>query len=402
MDEKSTEKVAAIISCYFHHNYGSMLQAYATQMVMDKLGYKNETIDVSGFDREIAKAKMKYFIKASLTSDILFSKLGLARSALKRKLPVGSYAKRLKMRAEKSEAFRRKHFRLSEQYASKEDLGKRCTEKYDIVLVGSDQLWTPGNIAAGYYTLNFVPESVNTIAYATSFGQAFLPKGSEEEARVFLNRIRHIGVREESGRQIVEALTGRKVPVVCDPTLLLTDDEWLSIQKMEPIIKGKYILCYFLGTSRLHREFVKRLHEETGHRIITLPHLDEYVKWDEGYADETLYDIDPADFLNLVRHAEYVCTDSYHCTVFSALYRRTFFTFRRYTMATKQSTNSRLDTLLQMMGLTERLITGNEDIRTLLNMEIDFDTVHRRIAVGREMSYGYLTTSLADKGSTDL
>ena len=78
--------------------------------------------------------------------------------------------------------------------------------------------------------------------------------------------------------------------------------------------------------------------------IIALTHLDEFVKSDEGYADETPYDIDPADFLNLIRNAEYVCTDSFHCSVFSILYKRQFFTFRRYNRNTKQSTNSRLDT----------------------------------------------------------
>lgn len=62
-------KKTAIVSCYFQHNYGSMLQAYATQMALDKLGYENETIDISGFNGEIKKAKLLYFAKASLTSD---------------------------------------------------------------------------------------------------------------------------------------------------------------------------------------------------------------------------------------------------------------------------------------------------------------------------------------------
>ena len=59
-------KKTAIVSCYFQHNYGSMLQAYATQMALDKLGYENETIDISGFNGEIKKAKLLYFAKASL------------------------------------------------------------------------------------------------------------------------------------------------------------------------------------------------------------------------------------------------------------------------------------------------------------------------------------------------
>ena len=76
-------KKTAIVSCYFQHNYGSMLQAYATQMALDKLGYENETIDILGFNGEIKKAKLLYFAKASLTSDILLSKLGMARNVLR-------------------------------------------------------------------------------------------------------------------------------------------------------------------------------------------------------------------------------------------------------------------------------------------------------------------------------
>ena len=80
-------KKIAIVSCYFQNNYGSMLQAYATQMALDKLGYENETIEISGFSKEIKKAKIKYFIKASLTSDILLSKFGMARTVLIKKYP---------------------------------------------------------------------------------------------------------------------------------------------------------------------------------------------------------------------------------------------------------------------------------------------------------------------------
>ena len=94
----------------------------------------------------------------------------------------------------------------------------------------------------------------------------------------------------------MKEIANRDVPVVCDPTLLFTGDEWMAIQQKEPIVKGKYILCYFLGNNPPHREFAKRLKEATGCKIIALTHLDEFVKSDEGYADETPYDIDPADF----------------------------------------------------------------------------------------------------------
>jgi len=395
-------KKVGIVSCYFQHNYGSMLQALATQMVLDKLNYKNETINISGFNHEIGKAKLLYFAKASLTSDILLSKFGMAKNVLIKKLSKNEYAVMSKVRAEKFDAFSKKCFRLSPKYESKEELGNNCEDRYSSVLVGSDQLWLPGNIAADYYTLNFVPKTVNTIAYATSFGQSSLPKDSAQKAEIFLKKIRHIGVREESGQKLVKEIANRNVPVVCDPTLLFTGEEWLSTQKEEPIIEEKYILCYFLGNNPPHREFAKRLREATGCKIVALTHLDEFVKSDEGYADDTPYDVDPADFLNLIRNAQYVCTDSFHCSVFSMLYKKTFFTFRRYARKTKSSTNSRLDTLFRLAGVTGRVLEGTENIQKCLCMEIDYDHVHMNLAKIREKSYQYLQRALKDKESTDL
>ena len=78
-------KKIGIVSCYFQRNYGSMLQALATQMALDKLNIENETIDISGFNGEIKKAKLKYFTKASLTSTILLSKMGMAKNVVKKK-----------------------------------------------------------------------------------------------------------------------------------------------------------------------------------------------------------------------------------------------------------------------------------------------------------------------------
>lgn len=395
-------KKTAIVSCYFQHNYGSMLQAYATQMALDKLNLENETIDIAGFNHEIKKAKMLYFAKASLTSDILLSKLGMAKNVLIKKFSKNDYARLSCVRANKFDAFSKKYFRLSPRYNSKAELGDKCKENYSAVLVGSDQLWLPGNIAADYYTLNFVPEAVNTIAYATSFGQSSLPNDSAKKASFFLKKIKHIGVREESGQKLVKQLANRDVPVVCDPTLLFTGEEWMGIQQQEPLLKEKYILCYFLGNNPPHRDFASRLKKETGCKIVALTHLDEFVKSDEGYADETPYDIDPADFLNLIRNAEYVCTDSFHCSVFSILYKREFYTFRRYNRNTRQSTNSRLDTLFNLAGIKGRLLTGNEKIEDCLRINTDFDAAHRKLAEVRWQSYEYLRNALQDEESTDL
>lgn len=394
-------KKVGIVSCYFQPNYGSMLQAYATQMALDKLVYENETIDISGFNGEIKKAKMLYFAKASLTSGILLTKIGRAKDAVVRKLQKNDYTRNAGIRNEAFRRFEKEYFRMSPVYKSKKELSENCS-RYDAVLVGSDQLWLPGNIAADYYTLNFVPESVNTIAYATSFGQSSLPKDSTKLAKIFLTKIKHIGVREESGAKLIKDITGRRIPVVCDPTLLFTGEEWMAIQNKQAIVNGDYIFVYFLGSNPLHREFVTRLKKETGLKVVCLPHIDEYVKEDEECSDVKLYDIDPGQFLNLIRNAKYVCTDSFHCSVFSIQYEKEFFTFRRFASGNKQSTNSRLDTLFNITGITGRLLEGNEKIEKILQKKTDYSSVNARLGKVREESYQYLINSLEDKRSTDL
>lgn len=390
-------KKIAIVSCYFQHNYGSMLQAYATQKVLDNLGYENETIDVSGFSREINKAKIKYFIKASLTSNILCSKIGMVENVLRKRFSKTEYAILSQKRRQKFNEFSEKNFRLSEQYRSKFELASLCEERYSAVVVGSDQLWLPANIYADYYTLNFVPETVNTISYATSFGQSRLPKNIAKRANKFLNKIEYISVREETGQKLVKRIANRDVPIVCDPTLFFTGEEWMDIQKEKSIVEDPYIFCYFLGNNSLHREFAKKLKEETGCKIVALIHLDEFVKSDEGYADYTPYDIDPADFLNLIRNASYICTDSFHCSVFSILYRKKFFSFRRYNKNTMQSTNSRLDSLFNMVDIDDRIIFGDEDVKSLINKEIDYDIVHEKIELVKKESYNYLISAIQRK-----
>lgn len=395
-------KKTAIVSCYFQHNYGSMLQAYATQMVLDKLGYDNETINISGLNHEIKRSKYIYFAKAALTSDFLLSKIGMIKNVLMKKLMKNEYSSCAELRNRRFDEFSRKYFRLSEEYGSKKVLGKICRDRYATVLVGSDQLWLPGNIAADYYTLNFVPEDVNTIAYATSFGQAQLPSDSRKKAAIFLRKINHIGVREESGQRLVEEIAGRRVPLVCDPTLLFTGKEWLALIRKEAIIRDSYIFCYFLGNNPQHRKYAERLKERTGCKIVALVHLDEYVRADEDFADITPYDIDPFDFLNLVHYAAYVCTDSFHCTVFSLLFQKNFFVFRRYGKKTRQSTNNRLDTLLKSAGVSDRMLIGDEDVEDHMNSRIDYEAVNQKIDEARRYSLEFLTDAMENKVSTDL
>lgn len=385
-------KKIALVTCYFQHNYGSQLQALATQMIFDKLGLENETIRIDGLKPEINKAKYKYFLSKIFDLNTVRDKMATVRKQMaKRTNPV--YARNLAARDRIFSHFAETKFTLSELYTSKSELGKNA-HSYRAFVVGSDQLWLPSNISADYYTLNFVPEEVKKIAYATSFGVSQLPYKQAEMAKKFLNRLNAIFVRETSGQKLIKQLTGKEVPLVCDPTLLFTAEEWNKQAPATRRIKGNYILCYFLGNNPEQRSFAKRLAAALNCKIVQLPNLDEYIKSDEGFADYPLYDVSPLDFIALIRDAQFVLTDSFHCTIFSTLFEKPFFSFRRYNNDSLVSTNSRIYSLLDTFGIPERLLRGNEEISQCTKMQIDFTQVHQNIDLLRQKSIGYLTQAL--------
>lgn len=92
----------------------------------------------------------------------------------------------------------------------------------------------------------------------------------------------------------------------------------------ERFIKEPYLFCYFLGNNPEQREFVKRFKDKTGYKIVQLQHCDEYIKSDVEFPDYTPYNVGPAEFVQLIRDAEYVFTDSFHASVFSLLYEKRF------------------------------------------------------------------------------
>ena len=134
---------------------------------------------------------------------------------------------------------------------------------------------------------------------------------------------------EESGKRIVKELTGRDVPVILDPTMVITRKQWDEAVPDQAVTDGEYLFCYFLGNNPSHREEASALAKSLGLKIVTLRHLDEYIASDEKFGDEAPYDVGPEEFVNLIRHAKYVCTDSFHGSVFSILYRKQFISFNR-------------------------------------------------------------------------
>lgn len=393
----TNKKKLALVTCYFQPNYGSQLQAYATQLLFDKLGVENETICIDGIQGEINKAKYKYFLSRIWDINTVKDKWATVKKAVAAKTKGDEYKQNMAMRRKMFYDFSHTMFNISKVYHSKAEITS-LAHNYCGFVVGSDQLWLPSNIEGDYYSLNFVPTDVPKIALSTSFGISQLPKAQAAKAAKFLKRIDFISVRETSGQKLVKQLANRNVPVVCDPTILFTAEEWGCITKKDRFYEEPYIFCYFLGNNPEQREFVKRVKEETGFKIVQLQHCDEYIKSDVCFPDYAPYNVGPAEFVQLIRDAEYVFTDSFHASVFSLLHKKKFFTFRRYNNDSVVSTNGRLYSLLSLVGQENRLLKGNENVKVTLGMPIDYDKVHAKLAELRDFTKSYVKEALTKSG----
>ena len=385
-------KKLGVCVVYNNNNYGSMLQSFATQKVLEDLKVTFEVI-------RYKKKKSPIFILKSiprLINPIIISdKYLLVQKKIQLKM-----RKDLKdleiIRCKMFDEFREKYFKnYSPIYYGYRELVK-STEKYDAFLVGSDQLWSPSGLPTNFYNLIFVPDNKPKISYASSFGVKKIPFYQVRRTRNYLNRIESISVRENSGQSIVKELTGRDIPVVVDPTLLYNQSDWLRAIKDETICDGPYIFAYFLGANKLHREEVRRLSNAIGMKIVTIRHMDQYVKADENFGDCSPYNIGPTEFVNLIRHASFVCTDSFHGSVFSILHHKKFITFSRYSENAIDSKNSRIDSILKNLELESRKY--NSEFIQNIQRDIDYKKVDILLENFREQSKSYLLSNLKSKG----
>ena len=387
---KYMKKCVGIVSCYFKNNYGSILQAYATKKFLDDNNIKNETINISK-NKDFKKGKIKYYIQNIYNFKFIKSKIGMIKLKIYKSF-IKDLNKNIKLRNEKFDEFRKK-INLSLEYTNYKELSKESGKKYDTVIVGSDQLWLPVNVVSDYYTLNWVSDTIKKVSYSTSFGVSNIPKKYHKKYKFFLKKINYLSVREDSGANMIKEITNKDAKIVCDPTILLTKDKWDEIAGKNRIIKGKYILCYFLGNNLDNIKFLKELKRKTGFKIVSLNYLDEYVKYLDEISDITLYDIGPSEWLNLIKNAEMVCTDSFHGTVFSLIYNVNFFTFRR-NKNNRYSTNSRIDSILNKLDVNNRIINGYEKIDDLINNKIDFKKVNKNLKTFRNESEKWLVDIL--------
>ncbi len=363
-----SNKKIGIMTMHKVLNYGSALQAYATQKFIEKSGYKCELID---FLYPVAKKKKSI-------KDYLVSLLPSHRN--KRK---------------KFKEFWIKHLKTSKQtFVTQEELtAENC--KYDIYLTGSDQVWNPKlNDEVYPFMFNFI-EGGKKLSFAASFSSGNVNEEKRESYSRLLSQYQHISVREASGVPLVKELTGKNATHVCDPTFLLDNNEWEDINNSNTLkINGPYILIYILSYAYNPYphvfDIIEKVRKELGYKVLF---IDGSLKYSNKEGYENIRGCGPADFIYLIRNAAFVITTSFHGTAFAINFRRPLLSVIQPDL----NKDSRMYSLLKMVGLEARAVVYNQlfdykkECETIYTQEVN-EKINKLVADSKK----FLTESLAE------
>lgn len=363
---------AVVITRHAISNYGSLLQAIATQWVIEREGYECEIIDYIRDDEHYSVVD-KAFLK---------SKPEWNNNIIKKVLYLMIRQPASRMAGKRFAAMQKKYLNTTKRYHNATEL-KMNKPIADLYITGSDQVW--GKIATGEYDgsyfLDFASESDRKIAIASSFGH--LPKDTEEKKWMsnFLKRYEKVAVREDSAVSFLREL-GIDAEQVLDPTLMIEADKWRSL--VDKKISKKYILVYQIHNDKRVGQYAKRLAKKMGLPLVRVsPALHQWIR--EG---KLIYSPDICQFINYIDNAECLVTDSFHGTAFAINLNTNFIEILPNT-----NTGSRNQSILNLVGLTDRIVTDMEDF-SFVDKQIDYERVNSILEVERKKSRAVLKTML--------
>ena len=335
----------------FQRNYGSILQCYSTKKYLEK---SDCICDV--FSEVVPREKkIKVLLRKILYSGFHFifsrgfyQQYNLARKKAKKaneNLGISSM--------KKMDIF--VNNRINPIFTDYDNLKKISRkDNYLAFISGSDQIWNCLGSVNRIYFLDFVPKE-KSISLAASFGINALPKYCQKEVKNYLDNYNYISVREENGKNIVNSLINKEVPVLSDPVVLMSAEEWRNEYRNSDklLLDKNYILCFFLDEpNEVVLDYIKNYSQES-------------VIYEFGYHYAALerfivrrIDGDPFDFLKLIDNAGMIFTDSFHAIMFSIIFEKNFFAFKRqYVHGISQQ--SRVDNVLKKYNYLDRMITEN-------------------------------------------
>lgn len=352
-------------------NYGSVLQAYATQFIIEKLGCDCKIIDYD-------YPNMFQYKRGTIPYEITW----------RGRIAKFFWLKARWRRMNRFSIFIRKRLKTTKYFPNKEKL-RGYNFDFDVYVTGSDQVWntmhTKGDTT---FLLDFVKDK-KRISYASSFASGRIESKYIEIFKKYLSKYEAISVREDEGRRLVQKIINKDVPIVLDPTLLLEGKDWYGLMSNSHLnVEGKkYILVYELHYAfdpyPVITDIVESLRNETGYEVFSIGEFKEY-----KYVHTEFNELGPEDFLKLFACASVVVTSSFHGTAFAVNFSK-----RLYSITDSQNDNRQMS-LLNTLGLSNCIIDLSE-----YHNNIDYtlqETNHAQdnLASERKKSISYLSRAL--------
>lgn len=355
-----------IITHHNVHNHGAVLQLNALIKVLESMGHTASVLSYTkNYDFLEKNATNKYNISLrSIPYYINYLvKNGLSKTSfnIKKKSILGN--------------FRTDNQLVNGYYSKEKDL--------DCVFIGSDEVFS---IEVGLNTFFWgmgVP-CKNVFSYAASFGPTNINFIKEKYAEEFvvagINRFKEISVRDRNSQDIILKLSGKKVPIVCDPVILYGYEK--EVNKLEKPINDNYMLVYSYDKNMNDNKEFEQIIKYARSQNLKVISAGFYHKW----CDKNI-NITPIELVNYIKHAECVITDTFHGTVISIVMNSQFVTKIR-------GNNNKLGFLLEEYDLLNRRTEDFTDLRAQFEVKIDFKQVGKVVEEKRIEAKKYIRTCL--------
>ncbi len=370
--------VVNVITRHAPTNYGSLLQAIATQRVIMNLGHECRIINYI--------PKCETGVRMAITQ--LEQKTKWKRNPIKKAIYLMVAEPETLLMDRKFLAMRKKYLLMGPCCATTGELKKLYAEKKDeVFLTGSDQVWGP--ISTGHYDptyfLDFVPKSSRKLAFAASFGKAIFDEQTLKEYGVLLKKYDSLAVRENVAVELLKKMD-ISAKQVLDPTLLMDADAWSEYVK--PMKKlEKYVLVYQIHANSDLDHYAVKFAEKAELPLLRVSPLFHQAK----RSGKFVYCPDISGFLDLIKNAAYMVTDSFHGTAFAINFNTQF-----VEVLPNTGTSSRNQSILELTGLTDRIVRDLNDF-SYIDQEIDFKEANEKIGTSRIESIRILEEMLEEQ-----
>lgn len=351
------------ITCSRPTNYGAVLQTYGLNTALRKMGIDARVIDYNP----------EYYWKSNRPLPVrIIRNIVRFPDLIKGKKVFGDFLNQYVPMS------RRMYHSLAEIEA---DLPIA-----DVYICGSDQIWNCKNKENGKddaFFLSFAPEGSRKIAYAASLAMPEIPQDQRSRFHTLISDFDAVSVREPSAIHLLEEIGIEKAQSVVDPVFLLESTDWDVIANASDYNpKEEYVLVYGYNRQKNVYSYARKLAKKLGVKVYTIgTAIEDYAL----NTDKYFWNASPNTFVNLIRNAKAVVTNSFHGTVFSIVYNKPFHFF-----TVKQTTNSRMLDLLDSLDLADRHVLSEE----LLDNSIDFKKINYLLEAKRISSLTFLKSSI--------